>query len=340
MICIKKIVPLICTLLCSWIFSDMEVESVDSENQIRLEIEDNSINEAYKDTVYGEWEIIKYIGSAMANPGISSIKPKERGRNKELGTSIYIGEDYFKYGQCEEEEMVLFCNILPLSYASEQICFLPSGRSMKELGVEGEYFIYLCVEGSEGDVQIILKDKNHLILSYMQELYLCERINEPEEITIGGFMEISMVDCQTSYCSIYEHKWEIVDIVPHQDYEESYEAVKNRMKGEVVEFSYGSSGEIWIKEYNGNRARLNARVSFISNKYEQGEICNYGTFDELELNGDFITYVSFDTEGTNVEWLKGMFIISEDKILLHGTDVLYECVRISEKLKPEDIRLF
>lgn len=340
MICIKKIMPLICTLLCCWIFSDMRVESVKPENQITLEIEDDFVNTTYKDAVYGEWKIIDYIGSAMANPGISSVMPKEHGRYKELGTVIYIEEDYFKYGQDEKEEMVLFCNILPLSYASEQICFLPSGRSMKELGVEGDYFIYLYIEGTDEDVEIILKDKNHMILSYMQELYLCERMNKPEKIEIGSFMEVSIVDCQTSYCSLYGHEWKIVGSIPCQDDEKHYEVEKSRTKGEEVEFSYGSDGGIWITECNGNRARINARISFINNEYEKGEILGYGTFDELGLKGDFITYISFDTEGTDVEWLKGMFIISEDKILIHGTGVLYECERISEKLKPEDIRLF
>ncbi len=207
---------------------------------------------------------------------------------------------------------------------------------MKELGVKGEYFIYLYAEGADGDVEIILKDKNHLILSYMQELYLCERMNEPEKIEIGSFMEISIVDCQTSHCSLYEHEWKIVGSIPCQDDEKYYEAEKSRTKGEEVEFSYGSDGEIWITECNGNRAR----ISFINNEYEKGEILGYGTFDELDLKGEFITYVSFDTEGTDAEWLKGMFIISEDKILLHGTGALYECERISEKIKLEEIRLF
>lgn len=91
---------------------------------------------------------------------------------------------------------------------------------MKELGVEGKYFIYLYMEGTEGYVQIIPRDKTHLILSYMQELYLCERIYEAAGNGYGGFMEVSIVDSQTSYCSLYAHEWKIVNAIPYQDKEE------------------------------------------------------------------------------------------------------------------------
>ena len=37
----------------------------------------------------------------------------------------------------------------------------------------------------------------------------------------------------------------------------------------------------------------------------------------LELEGNFITYISFD-ETKEAEWLQRMFIISEDRILPHG----------------------
>ena len=335
-----KVLAITLLSLC-FLKSGAEISSAEafSSEQLTLDIENNSPSEVHMDAIYGKWEITEYIGSALANPGISSVIPREHGRTNELGTIVEIGEDYFKYGDLEKEDIILFCNILPLSCPPEQICFLPCGISMNELGVEGDYFIYLYVEGTEGYVQIILQDRTHLIFSYMQELYLCERIYEPDESRTGGFMEVSIVDCQTSYCSLYEHVWKIVKTVPYQE-EEGRPMLEDKEKtGETVEFSYGSEGRIWVTTNSGDRIRVNARISFINNTYEKGIIYGYGTFDELGLEGNFITYISFD-ETKKAEWLQGLFIISEDRILLHGDKVLYECERISEKIKPEKIRLF
>lgn len=67
--------------------------------QLILDIENNSLSEVHMDAIYGKWEITEYIGSALANPGISSVILREQGRTNELGTIVEIGETVeFSYG--------------------------------------------------------------------------------------------------------------------------------------------------------------------------------------------------------------------------------------------------
>lgn len=139
---------------------------------------------------------------------------------------------------------------------------------------------------------------------------------------MGGFMEVSITDCQTSYCSVYGHEWKIVKAIPFQDNESFCREAGEEKTGKTVGFSYGNKGQIWMTESKECRTKMNARVSFISKTYEKGTICGYGTFEELGLTGNFITYISFEEEN-DAGWVKGMFIISGDKILLHGIDSLY-----------------
>lgn len=335
----KKMTLLVLVILNCCMVKDIEIKSVDDtlSRQMTLDIEKVDCDTVYKDSIYGEWEIMEYIGSAMAAPGISSVISGEH--DNEVGKIFSVGEDYFKYGQIEEN-IIFFCNILPMSYAPEQIYFLPNGMSMKELGVEGEYFIYLSAKGQEEQIHFILKDNNHLILWYKQELYLCERANDIERTESGAFMENAIADCMTTYCSLYEHEWKITGEIPYQKQEEGEKKRGESRAGEIIEFSHGYNGTIWMKENGGERVRLNARISFINGEDGNKEVCGYGTVDELGLRGNFITYISFDTAGANVQWLRGMFIINEDKVLIHGNHVLYECERISREIEAENIKLF
>lgn len=105
----KKVLAIILPILCLGI-SDMGVYSATDfeDKQMILDIENDNSYDVCMDAVYGEWEITEYIGSAMANPGISSVIPKEHGRTKEIGTVICIEEDYFKYGDNEKEDSIYF----------------------------------------------------------------------------------------------------------------------------------------------------------------------------------------------------------------------------------------
>lgn len=332
----KKILYVIFLLGCCFNICVLDIRAFDYGigSQHVLDIEDKT-DAVYKDVIYGEWKITEYISTALANPGILSVIPTENGRSREVGTHFSVEEDYFKYGENEKEEIVLFCNILPISYETEQIVFLPNGMTMKELNVDGDYFIYLEAEGKEISIQFIIQDGNHLILVYLNEIYFCECVDKEENIEKGNFMKISIADSQTSYCSLFEHEWRVVKCISYQNKKTDNEG-KYR---EYLEFSHGMDGNVWITVNREYRVKASARISFINNELGKGEVKGYGTFDELDLNGTLITYVSFDASGTDAEWIKGMFIISEDKILVHGENNLYCCERVTERIKPEDIML-